>query len=1160
MFKGPQTPVLLAWTAAAVLLGSGCSQSQPSTSTPSDSAHFEPAPEASERGSVEARLKRYLGQTEFLNVAGYHGPILARAASAESASEKGGTSARAIQESDVFKIGKPGSKLLFLLNNYRGLQVISFEKGADQPELMGRVEATGNYPDTMYFDSARDRLVVIERVYTDDEGNQTNWQEQLSRVLVYDVSNPEKPFVSQKIEFKGNAADSRLVGDVLYVATSYTPNNRWNRDESKPQGIVYSFKLGNEISLVAQKTLALPTYRENMNIVEVANVNGGFNYYLVAILSNSQWGWWWDRSSAVEVVDITSPTGAIEPVMIAPVKGQINERSSTSIKNNTLIVVSNYVSEEGQQLQRIAVETYKFPMSNSDVLTSDEVKFRKMHIERELKKLEAQGASAAELKAKRVQLESDKELGLKGKFELTAAGNKEKVMADSVVTVGDTNGQHASLQDVRFAGDLLYAFWVPANLIDPLDVFDISNPENGISHLGHLEFEGWIQRSFPLEYKGRTYILGLGTIVPSVNNEEGRRHPQARLIELKKLRNGKVKAVDVADITFKDSNVWAQLNGEDKFVELNLTNAELGQGTILFRVDQYTERKYISGGKLVAFDLSKADEGDVFTEGGLLASEWGWLRRVFTNPEIAKINTFSDEELQVFNTESAGAASEVFSAIGTLELARNVVAYVTLTVDSAVQITSRGQDYYWGQAESKAFTQLRQVSVLNGDAELKDVAASMSINGQYESHLKLGDNSLLVATRQTKEVETTVEGETVKSQVAVHTVSLVSIVNGKLAVKASTSIEVAPQVSRGHWGFERAVFRPWYNHANLSLSKMADGSVLATVGSELYAVRLESSALVELAKIATQACEMTNSASSTLVVRDGKLFMTWTVRVNEEGEVVSGEEISALGHSQAKEAPYQANYVATLSPVAGAAQPTLACANKVNVPGELFALTSGGLTLTKDNRLMDRMRKEQKYGNGESYVYYEYLTKQVLASLRPTADGKVELVDMYDPAGDGENRWSSSLDSMKALTDDRFMFVESKDYENRDTTYTFSVLSFDSTGRILKQSSLVELEMAGGAYLTQVIQGKNGLLTVVQSGRKLQVLQWETKLKRAAVQNLQRMTASGEFAEAAKVVVLPGYSWYGYGERSEVDFDANRSMLNFAQGLHGVSQVKMLAE
>ena len=89
--------------------------------------------------TIESQLKRFKGQTKFLTPSQrYWGHTMNRAdARAESAP---GGAARAVQESDIFKIGKPGTKLLYLLNNYRGLQVVSYAQGDDQPELLGLVD------------------------------------------------------------------------------------------------------------------------------------------------------------------------------------------------------------------------------------------------------------------------------------------------------------------------------------------------------------------------------------------------------------------------------------------------------------------------------------------------------------------------------------------------------------------------------------------------------------------------------------------------------------------------------------------------------------------------------------------------------------------------------------------------------------------------------------------------------------------------------------------------------------------------------------------------------------------------------------------------------------------------------------------------------------
>lgn len=81
---------------------------------------------------AEMLLSRNIGQTEFANP-GY-GLMLQSARSGDGleavpASASKSSDQRAVQEADVFKIGKKGSKLLYLLNSMRGLQVVSYADG-----------------------------------------------------------------------------------------------------------------------------------------------------------------------------------------------------------------------------------------------------------------------------------------------------------------------------------------------------------------------------------------------------------------------------------------------------------------------------------------------------------------------------------------------------------------------------------------------------------------------------------------------------------------------------------------------------------------------------------------------------------------------------------------------------------------------------------------------------------------------------------------------------------------------------------------------------------------------------------------------------------------------------------------------------------------------
>src|SRR3712207_8482362 len=71
-------------------------------------------------------------------------------------------------------------------------------------------------------------------------------------------------------------------------------------------------------------------------------------------------------------------------------------------------------------------------------------------------------------------------------------------------SVGDTNGLHASLQDVRVSADLLYAFWVPANNIDPFDLFDISEPRSE-EHTSELQSRQYLVCRLLLEKKKKLH-------------------------------------------------------------------------------------------------------------------------------------------------------------------------------------------------------------------------------------------------------------------------------------------------------------------------------------------------------------------------------------------------------------------------------------------------------------------------------------------------------------------------------------------------------------------------------------------------------------------------------------------------------------------------------
>lgn len=783
-------------------------------------------PTPPDKTTTDAKLSRYRGQTEFLSPT-YSmrymdgGP---EAGKAESATEGG---SREIQESDVYKIGKPGSKNLFLLNHYRGLQVVDFSAGAEAPKLAGRVPATGGYSNDLYSVAAGDALLSIEQRYVDNK--------YVSSLVLFDIKDAANPKTAQTVELQGVVRDSRLVGDVLYVAAVRTTNNNSYSysNEQTSTAYVASYKVSaNTVTLIESKDLSLKLgYEQNMNIQEV-NEAGQKKYYLLAVTQEQEWSWW-NRQSSVEVIDITDPTGAIKTVFTVSAKGSVRERSQTVIKDRTLIVTSNFMNKSNVAM--IAVETFLLPEADSEYLTTLERDYRKIAIEREI----ANAPTGTDIDALKETLLNDAKLGLRGRFVKSAFG-PVKLFADSTVTAADTTGLSASLQDVRVSGDLLYAFWVPVNLIDPLDVFDISSPRSGVKHISRLQFDGWISRSFPLEYQGRKFILGLGFVTPAIDNEEGRQYPQAMLFEITQA-NGKLAAIQVAQTNLSTDAVWtyANFNQPDKMVELRMDSA--GVGEVLFTLYQSKDGSFEQGGKIIKFDLEAAIKGTaVFTEGPFLATGASWLKRMFTNTEIGRINSFSDEELAVFGSDLTSIDSASMKAAAILELARNVRDLIPLqnaTLFAQVVDKSKG----WWYASGLQSTEIRLTT--NPDAESHEVTQTIRLKGRFSSLNKLSEQTLLVATEElSQSAEAKAKGIYHQD---LRTVRLVKITVGtNSAATSEVMVEFTTQTSSQ--GPAPLYFIETNHNQEVEVLELEGGQRLLTTGGKVYSLSTDLKAATEL--------------------------------------------------------------------------------------------------------------------------------------------------------------------------------------------------------------------------------------------------------------------------------------------------------------------------
>lgn len=1175
-----------------------------------------PNPVPKDRTAIRGQLDRYLGQTSedgFLNST-YHSAIRFgdRWPTAERVVATAVGGQRAIQESDIFKVGKKGQKLLFLLNNYRGLQVVSYAAGEDKPELVGRVEASGNYPQDMYYFEDTELLLVLERNYYDETGENPHYRARNSRILAYDVSNPKSPtLLRAPLAVVGEIADSRLVGNVLYVATSEYPDWYQRNSDVKPTGNIFAYRLDDDgVTAAASMKLSLPVVsRENMNIVEVLNSDGSYKYYLVAVLSENRWSWW-DRKNLVEVVDISDPNGKMDSIMLVNARGMIRERS-TFIRDNTLIIASNYQHDPDSKW-RIALETFKFPSAETEPISEAELRFLKMRI-RQLYKAAEKGLRKT-LKGDALQDELDglykalfekkfevisetgeqREVALKGSFvrlsgrsdgqedetidgavdtsaPVKIAGKLQKVVADSGDTRGDTRGDHATLQDTRVSGDYLFAFWVPRSNMDPLEIYSIKDPQNGVKHLRHHEFDGWVERSDAIEFNKHMYIVGLGWVTPS-GDERSRMVPQAVLFEITQ-RGDKVSVETVTEAKLAGSNVSINFNEPDKFIEFKWNLSEdkqfTGAGTVLFKIDSWGQDS-TRGAKMLGIDLTKVESGgEVFTVGASLAGNPGWLRRVFRNPELKLINTFSDRALLTFKDLGAQTAEELAQAIRILELARNIEAYVTIGKPGSERGIQIVKNYGYESGNAHDDVSLRLVPLRAADAELQSVRNGQWVerphvtleNESLQDHLVAADGSLLLFTSYLS----------YDQEHPLRNKQRYSVFKVRLSGDRK-NLEVVGKVVWHQKQTDQLYFDFEFGNGLIQVGNQ----VLAGSGNELRLVEqggaLTGGEETEPLLVDTKEC-LQKHASVSLQVIDGRLFLTSSrmEREKKDGtlEVIDIDKPTDPAEDSKSRRLFQRHFLASAE-LAGNA---LKCGKTVNVPGRpVMVGRAGSLLVTEDQRLLSTVKV--KRGND---TIEQSVIEPVLVSLHWDREKNVvTLRDMFDPAGAGTSAYA-----MKVVDGDSFVFFENRSqsfdwfdgpgferasmirrpgpWTSRTTASELVRLTFSDNLTFEQRSMGVQLGLGGSVRLAAIFNdvSTESHLAVATSGRKAQVIAWDNKTLEPKVLKVSVLDSKFRRQKPTETFTLNNHWGYYYGEKGIhlTQLPKGQKSLEFSEGIFGIKQV-----
>lgn len=1167
----------------------------------------EAKPETVTATQRNSQLRRSTGQTAFIsarqNYAARAMLASARGSELESAVASGapaGTDKRDVVESDVFAVD-PETGTLFLLNSQRGLQAVSRDN-----ELLGRAAATGNNPDSMYpvFANGKKRLVVLEqdwmRRFDDQAGNNPGAAK--IQLVTYDVTDPAHPKMVQTLPLDGTLADSKLVGDVLYIAAS-TPEERnyWSNETPKDKGRVYSVKVtGDALELVHTHEIGLPQVgAEMMQIVETpAAQKGKFHYHLLALSPGepmTERAWTWDRGSAVEVVDITDPHGKATSVLKVNARGRAESRTQVSLVDGHLIVGSNYIAKDGDwrtQIRRVAIESWKLPAGKDDkVLSAQEANFRKVYIERQVAIAKAQTSDPDELDAVRTEELDKAQTGLRGFFvKSTEEGAPlTKLVPDSAADTGDTTGQSASLRDVRFSGNRVMAFWVPGNMIDPLDLFTLVNGK--VTYLNRTEFDGWIETSRIFEYKGRTFILGLGFTVPASNNTNQRRYPQAKLFEL--VQDGeRLTAKAVATHVIKDGNMWPALTGADKFIDARV-NVETGEGSAMFTVATYKSNRYTQGGKLLGFDLNAAvtGKGEVFTEGALLAGNSSWLKRVFVDNVTLRRLAFSDKQLNDYGTVSkgVGSAKEIRDAVAKLELARNLRGYVAMGGErlQGVQIVS--DDGYWWMDQDTQETELRLVADSHADAELSGVQQTLKLDGSYMAHVTVDRGAdgpeLLVLVKRTDEVggkpDVNVDpfqaAQYQKQWKTTYRVMSVVNVNGELKTRSAGEWE-KDGVDYGYFGFYGYSGRQPFG----ALTALADGSVVIGGSDQLRRLvpaKTKSLGLPDwsLGNFAIEGAPKHVDVAQSIVrlsgtAKDAELLLEWQVPVQVRGEKEEGP------------LAYYRTYIAPIRSKDG----VFSVGKAVNIPGSVVTRLAGGVLLTEEQLFMDRGEDPEVVQPAEPVALEGgaparriaprrrprnlAIFEPMLQTVRLTA-AEATLLDVKPADGRSLSNYKQ-LGNLGPLV----TFVREQQsggfypmmgfrgfgmpFRPYAATPTLEFLNVDSNGLLR-----FEKRVANGVTLTDYPQlvevfatdKKGAFLGVVMESNKLQVVRIDAKTGATEVVSILPVDERGGRGEPVTQSFIPHGYWWGWNGRP-VSYNPVQGNIVVTAGLAGACQFELEKE
>ncbi|HEX2879428.1 MAG TPA: beta-propeller domain-containing protein [Polyangiaceae bacterium] len=257
-------------------------------------------------------------------------PTAGAGGSAAGDGDADGDPDRAIEEADIVKIE---GDTLYALSQFGGLSTIDISQ-PDRLRLLGRHKTVAT-PFEMY---VRDGIVLTlyqgygEYIY-DEDNEQARWV-QTSEIVIVDARQPETLTRLARFDVPGSISDSRVVGNVLYVA-SFEDGYCWGCRENAPRTVVSSLDIRDSEHIRRVDQLSFDERTDVWSWRRSISVTDERMY-----VSGPTWSDTGPVGSTIQVVDIADPDGSLREGAVIEVAGQINNRWQMDELNGVLRVIT----------------------------------------------------------------------------------------------------------------------------------------------------------------------------------------------------------------------------------------------------------------------------------------------------------------------------------------------------------------------------------------------------------------------------------------------------------------------------------------------------------------------------------------------------------------------------------------------------------------------------------------------------------------------------------------------------------------------------------------------------------------------------------------------------------------------------------------------------